>query len=101
MKSFIEIDKKGKVRFFEGDFDLSVKNKKVKRVSKIVPQNLLLRVAFVLIRSLVPDNSKIADWTRTWKCNWIVVLNGKKYGNFKNRKKAIEFERKLYIGELK
>lgn len=101
MKSFLEIDKHGRIRTFEEDFDLPIKRKKVKRISRIVPQNLLLRIAFILIRSFVSDNSKIANWTRKWNCYWIVVFNGKKYGKFKNRKKAVEFERKLYIRRLK
>ena len=101
MKSFLEIDKTGRVKAFDGDFDLPVKNKKVKRVSKIVPQNILLRIAFILIRSIAPDNSKIADWTRNWNCLWIVVFNRRKYGNFLNRKKAVEFERKLYMRRIK
>ncbi|WP_029523510.1 hypothetical protein [Persephonella sp. KM09-Lau-8] len=96
-KIIIEIEKDGTIKGFADEVPnfISVKEIERKRVSRIVPKNLPLRIAFVIIRSLVSDNSKIANWTRNWKCNWIVVIGKKQYGPFKNRTKAIEFEKEI------
>ncbi len=93
---YIEIDKNGRIEMFKDDFmelEAELKNIEVKRVSYIVPKNIILRGLFHLIRMLVPDNSAIAEWTRQWKCEWIVIFNH----SFRNRKEAIEFERRALI----
>ncbi len=93
----IEIEKDGKIKGFSDEVPQFITAKLIekKRVSRIVPQNTILRGIFLLIRTLVPDNSEIAEWTRKWKCSWIVVIGRKKYGPFKNRTKAIQFEKEL------
>lgn len=63
------------------------------RVSRILPRNWLLRLMFSFIRSFVKDNSKIAEWTRKWSCEWLVFIDDKQYGPFTDRAKAIECEK--------
>jgi len=96
-KIIIEIEKDGKIKGFSDEVPQFITAKLIekKRVSRIVPQNIFLRGIFLLIRSAVPDNSKIAEWTRKWKCKWLVVIEKKQYGPFKNRTKAIQFEKEL------
>jgi len=101
MKSFISISKNGKIKTFYNDFNFlekEIKTAKVKRVSHIVPENLFLRILFRILRFLFPDTSFIAEWTRKWKCKWIVVFtDGECFGPFENREDAIVFERKYYV----
>jgi hypothetical protein len=42
------------------------------RASYVVPESLPLRLLFRAIRAIVPDKSKIAQWTRSWQCLWRV-----------------------------
>jgi len=48
---------------------------------------------FIALRKVFPDNSPIADWTRKWKCSWIVMIDKEKFGPFDKRTKAINFEK--------
>jgi hypothetical protein len=43
-----------------------------RRASHVEPAEFWPRLAFHLIRSLVNDKSRIAQWTRNWKCFWRV-----------------------------
>ena len=66
MKTFIKISKQGEVKTFAGDFPLleqRLKRKSVVRVSRVVPHNLLLRLAFCLIRSVVRDSNPLVSTT--------------------------------------
>lgn len=72
---------------------LDVKACSKKRVSRIVPTNGLLMVAFYVIRGLCSDESKVAAWTRVWRCQWKVLIDGKSYGPFSSRSDAIAFEK--------
>ena len=83
----------------EVSFDgLELSKYEKKRVSRIVPRNTLARIAFILLRLVVNDTSSIAAWTRTWPCNWIVVIDQETFGPFSDRIKAIEFEKeKIYL----
>lgn len=96
-KIIIEIEKDGTVKGFIDEVPnfISVREIERKRVSKVVPKNIILRGLFLLIRSTVSDDSKIANWTRRWKCSWIVLIEEKKYGPFKDRTRAIRFEKEL------
>ena len=68
-----------------------------KRVSRIVPVSLTLRLAFYFIRTIFSDESFMAAWTRGWQCSWLVLIDKEKYGPFKSRGKAIQFEKqKIY-----
>ncbi|HFZ8522914.1 hypothetical protein ACSZNZ_17845 [Aeromonas caviae] len=67
------------------------------RVSRIVPTSFLLMAAFLVIRKMCPDKSKLAAWTRRWGCKWKVLIDGETYGPFQCRAAAIEFEKeKIY-----
>ena len=43
-----------------------------RRASHVEPAYFWQRVAFSVLRKLTPDTSRIAAWTRTWKCLWRV-----------------------------
>lgn len=67
-----------------------------RRASHIEPCRPALRLAFRILRACCSDNSRIADWTRTWPCHWRV--NMRPVGGpvfpyrFGNRSLAIAFE---------
>ena len=65
-----------------------------KRVSHILPANKLKRMIFKTLRRIFGEEGKVADWTRKWKGEWIVVIDNEVKGKFKNRQEAIEFEKK-------
>lgn len=65
------------------------------RVSRIVPTNKLLKITFNLLRSVFTESSGISQWTRTWQCQWVVVIDGTEHACFWNRVSAIEFEKDL------
>ena len=73
------------------------------RVSHIVPVSFTLRMIFMVIRSVVSDESRIAALTRKWKCKWQVDLRrsgGGIHGPFSNRDVALDFEHKWVEGRL-
>ena len=43
-----------------------------KRASHVEPATFWLRVAFHILRTVVNDKSRIAEWTRGWSCDWRV-----------------------------
>jgi len=64
------------------------------RASVIEPVSLPLRLAFRLIRLLVRDDSRLANWTRSWECLWRVRIIGGPVldGQFAPRRAALEAE---------
>ena len=90
---YLELSKSGKVRTFKGDFKLELRERRETRVSRIVPKSLFLRALFLLLRKLFGDDTLVAQWTRRWKCVWLVVIDGEVVGEFEDRKKAIELEK--------
>jgi len=102
MKRYLEIDKAGRVRTFKGDFptlESQLREKREERISQIVPQGkvrrafwIVLRKAFELVRF-----EKGVEWLRSWKTSWVVVVDGKEIAHFKDRKKALEFEKEFFI----
>src|SRR5689334_22633966 len=46
-----------------------------RRASHIYPELLLHYAAFWLLRALFGENGRVAAWTRTWRCNWVGVIN--------------------------
>lgn len=42
-----------------------------KRASHVEPVNIFQRIAFRALR-LFGDKNRVADWTRTWQCDWLV-----------------------------
>ena len=45
------------------------------RASHVLPDSLALRLAFRGVRALVSDDSRIAAWSRTWPCRWMVDMS--------------------------
>lgn len=79
---------------FEG---LNVISFSKKRVSHVIPQAIPLRLAFNVLRAVFQEHSTVASWTRKWKCNWIVRIDGEQFGPFTDRRQAIQFEKqKIY-----
>ena len=63
-----------------------------RRASHVEPCNVALRWAFRLIRRHVADTSRLAGFTRRWRCNWRVDLapsDGPVIGPFRDRSAAI------------
>lgn len=85
---------------FEG---LTVVDFKRTRVSRVVPARWPLRIVFVAIRALVSDQSAAANWTRRWRCDWDVIIDGACRGPFPARSAAIDFEKvEIYrLGKLR
>lgn len=65
-----------------------------KRISHVEPVSVLPRLAFKMIRRLTDDKSKIAAWTRRWKCKWRVRMleTGFIFGSYSDRLDAIDAE---------
>ena len=42
-----------------------------KRASHVEPVNIFQRIAFRALR-LFGDKTRVAEWTRTWQCEWLV-----------------------------
>ena len=66
-----------------------------RRASHVIPQNWLLRLAFRILRTCVPDDSRCAAWTRRWPCQWLADLRisaGPVLGPFGIRQQAIAAE---------
>lgn len=72
---------------------LDVQECSKQRVSRIVPTNVVLMVAFYIVRGLCSDDSKLAAWTRLWPCQWKVVIDRRSFGPFESRADAIAFEK--------
>ena len=49
-------------------------NSTMTRASYILPDNALLRLAFRALRFTCRDGSKLAQWSRGWRCVWQVRL---------------------------
>jgi hypothetical protein len=66
----------------------------VRRASHVEPASLLLRLVFRVIRAIVRDTSRVAQWTRTWRCLWrVAIVNGPILpGRYTDRLQAIEAE---------
>ena len=63
------------------------------RASRVEPISVLLRFVFHIIRARVGDGSRLAGWTRTWKCVWRTrVFNGPTLEPFDDRRAAIDAE---------
>ena len=61
-----------------------------RRVSHVEPVNRPLRWLFHRIRRRVTDESRAAEFTRKWPCNWQAnILEGPVLGPFKQRSNAI------------
>lgn len=89
---------RGQVSGFADDisFDgLEVSEYRKTRVSRVVPTEAVARLLFDTVRACCSDQSSMAAWTRGWKCQWRVVIDGECYGPFADRPAAIAFEKEL------
>lgn len=67
---------------------------KTQRASWILPERLLKRLAFQIIR-LFGDRTVAAEWTRRWRGPWIVDLrlsDGPVVTGFSTRESALAYE---------
>lgn len=68
----------------------------VKRASHVEPLMLWQAYIFRALRATFGDEGRVANWTRDWKCQWIVdcrPIGGPMHPQvFSNRAEAIEFE---------
>jgi hypothetical protein len=66
-----------------------------RRASRIEPVSWPLRAAFLIIRWMAPDGSRLAAWTRSWSCQWrvrYILGNAPILGPFPSRSQAITAE---------
>lgn len=82
----------------EVSFDgLDVAKVDKQRVSHVLPASFVKRVLFVVLRLLVGEQGRVANWTRQWSGDWLVVIDRHHYGPFTSRAQAINFEKnKIY-----
>jgi len=75
-----------------------------RRASWIEPHSWLLRLVFRGLRRLFGDCGKVAEWTRTWRCQWRVDFRplGESFvvGPFRMRSEAVEYEAKFVLDWL-
>jgi hypothetical protein len=94
----LTIDDEGNAVFLKShgaDLFCSIGSVKTQRGSHVEPKYWPLRIAFHVIRLLVKDDSRVAQWTREWWCMWRVNLapvNGPVVGYWRDRMEAIAFE---------
>ena len=92
------IDKRGTIRTIthdaqQVDFCKQLGKATTRRASFIEPENAMLRWTFHMIRRNVKDCSRLAQWTRRWRCNWrVAIVNGPTFGRYRNRQAAIDAE---------
>jgi len=73
----VRIDEAGGVSFLADEAAaglLDLGDVTTRRASWIVPESLPLRWLFRMLR-LAGDESRLAAWTRTWRCRWMVDLS--------------------------
>lgn len=86
----------------EVSFDgLTLESYEKKRVSKIVPENLPLRFLFNILRFAFGEVGNVSDWTRSWRCSWLLIVDSESKGRFIDRLEAIRFEKDLIFKQGK
>lgn len=64
-----------------------------RRASHVEPVAFWKRLAFRVLRAAFADESRVAAWTRAWKCPWrVLVIGGPQAGPFDDRAAAIRWE---------
>jgi len=64
-----------------------------RRASHVEPVRWWRRVTFRIVRAIVSDVSRMADWTRGWHCDWQAnIIGGPILGPFSDRGNAIKAE---------
>ena len=97
----ITIEASGTLRFvdhhssvtdiFRGD----AREVRTARASRILPCHKVKRIAFRVLRWLVKDSSRVAEWTRTWSGPWeadLAPVDGPVLGPYEERSRAIDHE---------
>ncbi len=67
----------------------------LRRASHVLPLSPPLQFVFKGLRALFGEKGRVANWTRSWKCHWVVDLSpsgGPYLGPFTDRSKAIADE---------
>ena len=63
------------------------------RASHVLPVGRIRRAAFILLRWCFGETGAVAEWTRGWKCRWLVqIVDGPTAGPFDARQAAIDWE---------
>ena len=89
----IFIDPDGTITGIESEVTRRMSLGNRQRVSHVEPVNPVLRWLFHAIRKRVADNSKLAAFTREWRCRWRArIFTGPVLGPFISRKQAIDAE---------
>jgi len=92
----ITISKDGKsVEFIEGQssLDLPLGNGRRTRLSHIRPEKFWKKAAFILLRKVFGDRGRIAEWSRTWRCEWrCTIITTGDSAVFENRQAAVDWE---------
>ena len=86
--------KDGIVAGFVDEVALPLRDVETVRVSWVVPADPMLRVLFSLLRFCAGESGQVAAWTRSWRCDWLVEVQGETHGPFKDRLEAIRFEKR-------
>lgn len=85
--------RKGYVTGFADEVLLPMTDVVRRRVSHVVPSHPVLRACFQILRAIVPERGRIAEWTRSWRCDWRVLIGRESFGPFVDRAEAIRFEK--------
>ncbi|MGI9292942.1 MAG: hypothetical protein ACR2PS_03085 [Pseudomonadales bacterium] len=84
----------GMVGAFADEIIPTISIQDTRRVSRILPVNWWIYIAFRVLRRCVIDDSLVAAWTRTWRCRWYVEILGKRHTTvFTTRAAAIDYEK--------
>jgi hypothetical protein len=83
---------------FEG---LTLESYEKKTCIKIIPSNLCLRVCFYILRIGFGEAGIVSDWTRSWRCIWLLVVDAESKGRFYDRQEAIRVEKELIFQQGK
>jgi len=66
-----------------------------KRISWIVPKNPILRIAFWIVRKI--GGKKGTNWTRKWKCQWMLIIKEEFPSREQALKREIEYLEKFHL----
>lgn len=89
----IFIDEDGSTEGIASSLTQLLRMSQRRRASHIEPVNPILRWVFHFIRRRVSDESRLACWTRRWRCQWQArIVGGPVLGPFHRRHNAVAAE---------
>jgi hypothetical protein len=99
---YMKIKSNGDLEFFPvPPPGLVVTELKSQRYSEIVPEPMVQRLAFRILRQLFGDEGRVASWTRTWHCLWECrILRGPATGACKrnfSRPALLDWEHRVWL----